>query len=171
MVSDIDRAGGETTVAQIRAAGKAAPDLLKNNSEGQRINMATGQARRHVVSSDDMAKHYEEALRSKSAAKKDAMRGSAAKLLIEQRGSVAESHVPVAGTKKEHIQAAAIARHGAFFGYAKNFFIGDSKENSSIQQHLDDGHPEMAATALKNHIRLMKRAWTLDGSFSETPVK
>jgi hypothetical protein len=159
------------TNARLKAAGKAAPDLLKNNSEGQRINMAAGQARRHVVSSDDMAKHYEEALRSRSAAKKDALRGSAAKLLIEQRGSVAEARVAVSGTKKENIQAAAIARHGAFFGYAKNFFIGDSKENSSIQQHLDDGHPEMGATALKNHVRLMKRAWALDGSFSETPVK
>jgi hypothetical protein len=29
----------------------------------------------------------------------------------------------------------------------------------------------MGATALKNHVRLMKRAWALDGSFSETPVK
>jgi len=161
----------EATNKRLKAAGKAAPDLLKNNSDGQRINMAAGQARRHVVSSDDMAKHYEEVLRSKSAKKKDALRGSAGKLLIEQRGSVAESHVAVAGTKKENIQAAAIARHGAFFGYAKNFFIGDSKENSSIQQHLDDGHPEMAATALKNHVRLMKRAWTLDGTFDETPVK
>ncbi|MFG6428534.1 phage tail protein [Roseateles sp. LYH14W] len=161
----------EATNKRLKAAGKAAPDLLRNNSEGQRINMAAGQARRHVVSSDDMAKHYEEALRSRSAAKKDALRGSAARLLIEQRGSVAESRVAVAGTKKENIQAAAIARHGAFFGYAKNFFIGDSKENSSIQQHLDDGHPEMGAAALKNHVRLMKRAWALDGSFSETPVK
>jgi hypothetical protein len=161
----------EATNKRLQAAGKAAPDLLKDNSDGLRINMAAGQARRHVVSSDDMAKHYEEVLRSKSAVKKDALRGSAAKLLIEQRGSVAPARVPVAGTKKAHIQAAAVARHGAFFGYAKNFFIGDSRENSAIQQHLDNGHPEMAAAELKNHVRLMKRAWALDGSFSETPVK
>ena len=154
-----------------RSAGKSPTELLKDNSEGKRINMASGQARRHVVSSDDMAKDYELALRSKSSDKATALRGSTAKLLIEQRGSVAEAHVPVAGTKQDDIKAAAIARHSAFFGYAKNFFIGDSAENSSIQEHLDNGHPEMAKQELENHIKLMKRAWALNSNFEPTPIK
>ncbi|PTT89831.1 hypothetical protein DBR42_07120 [Pelomonas sp. HMWF004] len=161
----------DATNARLKAAGKAAPDYLKDNSDGKRINMAAGQARRHVVSSDDMAKHYGSALASKFEDPLKALRASTGKLLIEQRGSVAESHVPVSGTTKDAIKAAAVTRHSAFFGYAKNFFIGDSKENSSIQQHLDNGHPEMADAELANHVRMMKRAWALDDSFSETPVK
>lgn len=161
----------EVTRKRLAASGKAAPDLLKDNSEGKRVNMAAGQARRHVVSSDDMAKDYELALRSKSADKKTALRGSAAKLLIEQRGSVDKARVAVAGTKQDQIKAAAIARHSAFFGYAKNFFIGDSKENSSIQEHLDNGHPEMAKQELDNHVALMKRAWALNADFQPTKVK
>ena len=31
-----------------------------------------------------------------------------------------------------------------FFGYLSNIFIGNSRENSAIQQHLDRGNPEMA---------------------------
>ncbi len=150
------------TIARLKAQGKAEPNLLKANSEGDRINVKVGQARRHVVSSDDMAKHYERVLKSKSNDKKTALRSSAAKLLIEQRGSVAASHIPVAETKIASIKQAAIARHAAFFGYAKNFFIGDSKENSTIQQALDDGHPEMAAKQLQDHVRMMKRAWALE---------
>jgi hypothetical protein len=161
----------EATNERLEAAGKDATDHLKKNSKGKRVNMKAGQARRHVVSSDDMAKHYGRALMSKSTEPASSLRSSTGKLLIEQRGSVAGARVPVAGTTQEAIKAAAIARHGAFFGYAKNFFIGDSKENSSIQAHLDDGHPEMAETELRNHVRLMKRAWAMDASFEETPVR
>ena len=73
---------------------------------------------------------------------------SAAKLLLEQRGSIPDAATPVATRRSRStaIKEAAIARYNKFFGYAKNIFLGDSRENSSIQEHLDTGHPEMAGS-------------------------
>ncbi|MHA6622520.1 eCIS core domain-containing protein [Pseudonocardia sp. DLS-67] len=156
-----------------RLAGKpfAATDYLVDDEKGRRINVAENIDRRHVVSSDDMATHYEKHLSDKKL--------SEAKLLIEQRGSIPEARVPVVSTSKkkknkldsEAIVTAAKIRFGRFFGYAKNIFLGDSSENRSIQKHLDDGHPEMADAELDNHVSRMKRAWAFDESMPITPVK
>ena len=140
-------------------------DLVKN-SKGEMVNLKKSRelARRHVVSSDDMAKHYPAALIGKT--------WSSAKLLIEQRASIALARTPVTGDlKQDTIVEAAKTRYSNFFGYAKNLFIGDSRENSSIQQHLDDGHPDMAEKDLRNHVRRIKRSWAIDDTFVETPVK
>ncbi|GAB1402881.1 hypothetical protein MASR1M74_00590 [Lentimicrobium sp.] len=136
------------------------------DSKGRMINLrkSAGLARRHVVSSDDISKHYTAILEGK--------KFSLAKLLIEQRGSISEARTPVAEPLgQDSITTAIKSRYARFFGYIKNLFIGDSKENSSIQQHLDDGHPEMAGIKLNDHVRRIKRAWAIDDSFTETPVK
>ena len=96
---------------------------------------------------------------------------SEAKLLLEQRGSIGAALVPVNGTKANALQAAAVKRHKAFFGYAKNIFIGDSSVNRQIQEHLDKDHPEMASKQLREHVRLIKRGWALDSSFKPSEDK
>ena len=106
------------------------------------------------MSSHDISAHYVEALNNKKI--------SEGKLLLEQRGSIAEARVPVTDATQEGIQAAASTRYSKFFGYLKNLFIGDSRENSSIQEHLDAGHPEMAGKKLEEHVSHVKRAWALD---------
>jgi len=156
---------GSFTVEQKRKIAAQHPDKkeLKLNSQGELINLATRDgkalARRHVVSSYDMSQHYSSALENKP--------WSEAKLLLEQRGSIALSHTPVTGTLgQDAIRDAALRRYGAFFGYAKNLFIGDSAENSSIQELLDRGHPDLAGQKLFEHISRIKRSWAIDSSIT-----
>jgi hypothetical protein len=151
-----------------RAIAAQHPDKsdLTKNSKGELVNLKKSRelARRHIVSSDDISKHYSSALLKK--------KWSAGKLLLEQRGSIAQARTPVAEPLgQKAIVAAAKDRYSKFFGYFKNIFIGDSRENSAIQQHLDDGHPDMAAKDLRNHVRRIKRSWAIDDTFTETPVR
>jgi len=139
----------------------AAKGELKPDSKGNLVNMGTRDgrslARRHVVSSFDMSKHYSQALTQK--------KWSEAKLLLEQRGSIVLAKTPVAGTLSQaSIEAAAKQRYQAFFGYAQNLFIGDSAENSSIQEALDRGNPALADKKLFDHVARIKRSWAIDDS-------
>jgi hypothetical protein len=161
---------GSFTVEQKRKIAAEATRIdpsmkdLKANKAGELINVATGIARRHVVSAYDMGEHYMAALNKK--------RASVAKLLLEERGSITGARTPVRKPlSATSIKEAALARYNQFFGYAKNLFLGDSRENSSIQEHLDAGHPEMAAHKLYEHVARIKRGWALDDSFQETPVR
>lgn len=134
---------------------------LRTNSDGELVNMGTragrALARRHVVSSHDISQHYSQALAKK--------KWSEAKLLIEQRGSIPLARTPVTGELSQAaIEAAAKQRYQAFFGYAQNLFIGDSAENSSIQEHLDRGHPDLAGKKLEEHVARIKRSWAIDDS-------
>jgi len=127
---------------------------LVSNSKGETVNLQAGLARRHVVSSYDMAKHYTDRLNSRKI--------SEGKLLLEQRASLAEARTPVDELSVHGIQKAATSRYSHFFGYLRNMFIGDSRENSSIQEHLDRGHPDMAKQQLQEHVSHVKRAWAFD---------
>ena len=101
-----------------------------------------------------MSRHYAESLNGKKI--------SEGKLLLEQRGSISDARQQVEEVSQGGIQKAAKTRYAKFFGYLRNMFIGDSKENSSIQEHLDKGNPEMAGQKLEEHVRHVKRAWALD---------
>jgi hypothetical protein len=138
---------------------------LRMNKAKEMINVAPEIARRHVVSAHDMGEHYMAVLNN--------LKVSAAKLLLEERGSITGARTPVAKpVTAATVKAAAIARYNQFFGYAKNIFLGDSRENSSIQERLDPKHPEMAATAkLDEHVDRIKRGWALDGSIHITPAR
>jgi hypothetical protein len=167
-ITKVDLPRGSFTLEQKRAIAAQHPNQsdIVRNSKGEWVNLKKSRelARRHVVSSDDMAKHYSNVLFGK--------KWSVGKLLIEQRGSIALARIAVAEPLgQDKIVEAAKARYSKFFGYARNLFIGDSLENSSIQQHLDDGHPDMAEKELRNHVRRIKRSWAIDDSFVETPVK
>jgi hypothetical protein len=129
---------------------------LRKNAEGELINLAKGLARRHVVSSYDMARHYMDTLNGKKM--------SEGKLLLEQRASIADARTPVEDVSQAGIQKAATSRYSRFFGYLRNMFIGDSRENSSIQEYIDKGHPEMVGPKLQEHVSHMKRAWAFDQS-------
>jgi len=151
-----------------KALKKDMASMYALNSKKKERNVRADIARRHVVSSDDIAKHYEKALSSPSDTQP--LYPSAAKLMIEQRSSISEARVAVSGNppKQKEIQQAAVERHRKFFGYAKNIFLGNTDINSQLQQHLDKDHPEMAGKKLNDHIRLIKRAWALNGSFVES---
>ena len=156
VISGITIPRGSFTVEQKRgiAGQHAVKSDLRNNADGEMINLRKGLARRHVISSYDMSKHYTDTLNGKKI--------SEGKLLLEQRASISDARVPVEPATKDGIQQAATVRYSKFFGYLKNMFIGDSRENSSIQEHIDRGHPEMAGQKLMEYVRHSKRAWAFD---------
>ena len=171
IITGLKIARGSFTVVQKRNIAAEAERMspgtadLRVNSRGERINVRQTIARRHVVSASDMGRHYMAAINGKKA--------SEAKLLIEERGSITDARTPVQlPLSVENLKQAAIARYRKFFGFAKNLFLGDSRENSSIQEHLDPKHPEMqGGNKLAEHVSRIKRSWAIDGSFQETPVK
>jgi hypothetical protein len=167
-ITKFDLPRGSFTLDHKRAIAAQHRDKgdLVRNSKGELVNLKKSHelARRHIVSSDDMAKHYSSALLKK--------KWSIGKVLIEQRGSIAQARTPVTEPLGQAtIVEAAKTRYSKFFGYFKNIFIGDSRENSAIQQHLDDGHPDMAEKDVRNHVRRIKRSWAIDDTFEETPVR
>ncbi|WP_394216241.1 DUF4157 domain-containing protein [Brachybacterium vulturis] len=123
------------------------------------LNVARGIARRHVVSAGDMRSHYLTFLHDKTLVR--------AKVLLEERGSIGASHTPVkTPLTQETVRDAAKKRYRAFFGFAANIFLGDSRENSSIQENLDGGHPDLAGQKLWDHVARIKRGWALDQGFT-----
>lgn len=155
-ISGVNLPRGSFSVEQKRGIAEQHADKseLRENVEGKLINVRKGLARRHVVSSYDMAQHYMTALNGKKM--------SEGKLLLEQRASIADARIQVDDVTQAGIQKAATARYSKFFGYLRNMFIGDSRENSSIQEYIDKGHPEMVVTKLQEHVSHMKRAWAFE---------
>jgi hypothetical protein len=162
----------EAVKAEHLALGGSESDFVLD-SQGRKVNLkpSLGWARRHIVSAYDIGKHYMDVLNTK-------MKWSAAKLLLEQRGSTSAGADAVVGSTKvaepltlKAIQNAAVERYNRFFGYAKNLFLGDSRENSRIQEHLDNKRPGMAEQELKDHVRRIKRSWALNDTFQETPPR
>jgi hypothetical protein len=156
VISGINLPRGNFTLEQKRGIATQHPvksDLAKN-SAGELINLQSGLARRHVISSYDMSKHYSNTLNGKKV--------SQGKLLLEQRASIEQARVQVDDATPQGIQNAATVRYSRFFGYLKNMFVGDSRENSSIQEHIDKGNPNMAGVKLMDYVRHAKRAWAFD---------
>lgn len=161
IIKGIDLPRGGFTFEQKRGIAKQHPDQkdIVVNSKGQLINLRQIKgkelARRHVVSAHDMGKHYEDRLNGKKI--------SEGKLLLEQRGSINDSRVPVEDISQLGIQKAAKSRYSKFFGYLRNMFIGDSLINSTLQERLDKGHPQMDTDKLvEEHVSHIKRAWAFD---------
>ena len=137
---------------------------LVPNSKGKLVNVSRVKgkelARRHVVSSHDVATHYEAALNGKKV--------SQGKLLLEQRPLIGNVGEGVTALTIPALQQGATARYAAFFGYTRNLFIGDSRENSAIQEKIDPHHPLMARDPAKlaAHVQHVKRAWAIDGTLT-----
>lgn len=159
-IKGVDLPRGSFTFEQKKGIAEQHPDQkdIVDNSKGQPINLRQIKgkelARRHVVSAHDMGKHYEELNGKKM---------SEGKLLLEQRGSISDSRVPVDEVSQVGIQKAAKTRYSRFFGYLRNMFIGNSLINSTLQERLDKGHPKMDSDKLvEDHVRHIKRAWAFD---------
>ena len=105
--------------------------------------------RRHVVSNDDMAKHYITVL--------GARLWSEAKALLAGKGE----KLAAAQCKNEHIQAAAAKRHKNFFNDIDNLWPGDASENRSIGAKRDPPKHWTKAQA-EAHTKEMYRRWGLN---------
>jgi hypothetical protein len=76
---------------------------------------------------------------------------------------------PVAGRPHhKSVTAAVKARHGKFFNYTENIFVGPGARNSELGRRLDpDGYaPDMKALAA--HVKTIKKMWAIEPSFSPT---
>jgi hypothetical protein len=109
---------------------------------------ATVEDRRHIVSSEDMATHYEKILIKKK-------RWEAAKILLE-RGQPIDK--PLTDKK---IEAAAKQRHKRFFNDVHNLWPGPSTPNRALGQKVDP-KPGMGKKRLTEHIEYIRRRWALD---------
>jgi hypothetical protein len=98
--------------------------------------------RRHIVSSDEMAKHYESVL--------NPLKWSGGKKRLVSKGTPVAAEPP----KNEHIQAAAEKRHKNFFNELENLWPGDASENRSIGAARDPA-PGMTAEAAAAHAKQM----------------
>jgi hypothetical protein len=135
---DDDRVVGDIDVERPQFSEKVRNLLVVN---------ADKEDRRHIVSSQDMAEHYEKSLRKKKM-------WEAAKLLLE-RGQPIQK--PLSDKK---IEAAAKQRHKRFFSDVHNLFIGDLTENRSLGRTVDP-KPGMGPKKLKDHIEYIKGRWAL----------
>jgi hypothetical protein len=134
------------------------PEAHKQTS-GDRPLVKKGMARRHIVSSKDIAEHYETTLKG--------LLWSKAAALLSTKGkgdALVTAETPLAN---KTIHGAAKTRHGKFFNSVKNLFLGDRFRNSEIGRSLDKEKPGMGEVKLKKHIADVKRTWAL-GPFEPT---
>ncbi len=108
-----------------------------------------GMARRHMISSKEVIDHYEKTLNGKTVAE--------AKALIEAKKVVTVGK-PLSN---KAIQEAAQELLRNFFNDTANLWVGDSAENSSIQEDRDFPD-DMSPAEKKNHVATMKRRYFLD---------
>ncbi|MBQ0930071.1 DUF4157 domain-containing protein [Ideonella sp. 4Y16] len=136
------------------------------NPTGQDL-VAAKLDRRHIVSSKDMAQHYETTLKGES-------RWAKAKALLLARGETVAKPLSNAA-----IEAAARARHLRFFNDLKNLFLGGASINRSLGRRLDrgqelgaDGKPIAGSgftdAQIKAHLRDVNNRWALKGSVAIT---
>ena len=119
-------------------------------------------ARRHMVSSKDMAEHYEKALNTK--------KWSIAKVLLEKSGSSEALTTVDKKVNNETIHEAAKKRHQKFFNSLDNLFVGPSRKNSALGRRFDPerGGVVMSAKEINDYVASVKVKWALDGSFKVT---
>jgi hypothetical protein len=107
--------------------------------------------RRHVVSSQSMAAHYNSVL--------NGLKWSQAKEKLDPKSPVG---TPL-GNKT--IQTAAQALHTKFFNDVENLFIGDASENRSIGAEKDIPQ-DWVEQEWRKHLRYIKTNYALDNTFT-----
>jgi hypothetical protein len=108
--------------------------------------------RRHIISSQDMAEHYESNLKGKT------WKEAKEKLDPKLKKNTLD---PVNPLTDKQILNRAKALHRAFFNDLSNLFLGDSSENRSIGQALDTKKPGMGLKGLQNHINNIKDKYAI----------
>jgi hypothetical protein len=126
------------------------PEQARRTPKG-RAGVVAGFHRRHIISSHDMASHYEEVL--------NALKVSEAAELLKKKGDAPQGDPPT----NEAVQAAAQARHERFFNEIRNLFVGEAGPNVALQQRADWAH--MTDAERKGHLRLIKKSYALNASF------
>jgi hypothetical protein len=112
----------------------------------------------HIVSSQDMAVHYETTLTGKKFS-------DAKKLLDPKLKGVGLGEVdPLTGPS---ILRSVKALHRKFFSDLSNLFLGDSSENRSIGQAVDPRKPGMTTRMLNTHITKVEAKYAV-GSLKVT---
>lgn len=110
--------------------------------------------RRHVISSQTMAAHYEAVL--------NPQKWSGAKKILEGRPKREVVPDPLSNEK---IQNVAQARHSQFFNDAKNLFIGDASENRSIGAETDIP-VDWTKQTWRKHLHYIKTNYALSDDFT-----
>jgi hypothetical protein len=124
--------------------------LVRGRAKGPRLKKKLD--RRHVVSSQTMAAHYEAVL--------NPQKWSGAKKTLEGKGETVTD--PPTNRK---IESVAQARHSRFFNDVKNLFIGDASENRSIGAETDIP-ADWTDKEWKKHLRYIKTNYALSGDFT-----
>jgi hypothetical protein len=158
LVGDFKLARPSFVVDTLRALKK---DFGPDHVKGKSTNLKKGNARRHIVSSKDMAEHYQNVLKKKT--------WNDAAMLLSGKGILLAHVTPVTPHSRPKIIAAAKERHSKFFNYTKNLFVGPSRRNSQIGRNLDPDNPAWqgpdADKLLEKHVGEIKRDWALDDTF------
>jgi hypothetical protein len=134
---------------------KSAPTNIFN-PDGT-FNVGATWARRHVLSSYDMRAHYEQALIKPHKTVKTA--GEA----LAGRGNAPASK------DKAAIQPAAQALLTRFHNEAENIWVGDTRENSRLQENIDaapamyETTGQLRVTSLEAHIQNMANNYGIPG--------
>jgi hypothetical protein len=127
---------------------------------------AAGLARRHVISSKDVAEHYESNLKGLTFA-------AAKEKLDPKLGEHGIQPVALTGNEKtdaDTILERAKALHEKFFNDLSNLFVDEARENSSIGRAMDPKHPEIGLEGLDAHIEDIEEKYAID-KLKTTPVK
>jgi hypothetical protein len=134
---------------------KLQEEYEEEHKAGAKPLLKKGLARRHIVSSKDMAEHYE--------GKFPKTAWSAARKLVETKGRTVK--VEVGKLSNANILAGIKKLHSNFFNDIQNLFVGDSWRNSQIGREIDREKPGMGEVRLRKHIQDIKKTWAIDGSF------
>lgn len=113
-------------------------------------NVVPSMHRRHIISSKDMAEHYETVLNALKVKE-------ARKLLVKKGESVSED-------TNAAVQTGARARHSRFFNEVKNLFVGPGGPNVALGRRADWSH--LSTAQRKAHLRMIKRNDALNASFT-----
>ena len=123
-------------------------------------------ARRHVLSSYDMKAHYEAALIRPH------------KTVVKAGEALAKRGFPPASKKSTEIQPQAQALLEKFHNDVSNLWVGDSRENSRLQENVD-ARPEwyeertgdLRFKTLERHLQKMSSAYGIPGPVPVTVSK
>jgi hypothetical protein len=127
-------------------------DQHKKDVKGRGPRLQKNLDRRHVVSSQTMAAHYEAVL--------NGQKWSAATSLLEKKNETLPQRL---GNK--NIQKAAQSRHARFFNDIKNLFIDDASENRSIGAATDIPD-DWTDREWKKHLKYVKTTYALSEAFT-----
>lgn len=125
--------------------------LTRKAESEKRARLKKELDRRHVISSQSMAAHYEAVLNAK--------KYSVSAKILRDRGQ------PVAADTNPKIQEAAQARHRVFFNDVENLFIGDASENRSIGAETDIPS-DWDKKVWRKHLAYVRKTHALDNSFT-----